>query len=250
MYPFDTRLNAGTVLEIPRLPDFSLDLPSIKRCVTEQKPKIVFVTAPNNPDGRFPTGDEIDALLELPLLVVIDEAYIEFCTDGGRLGEKKTHIKAVPDRDNLIVLRTFSKWAGLAGLRIGYGAFPNWMMPVLWKVKQPYNVNVAASTAAIVSLHDLDTLAANVALLKVERGRLFESLSCIPYLHSYPSQANFILCRVTPPFTATDLKAALMAQGILVRYYQTPLLQDCIRISVGKPEQHDQLLSVLKGLEK
>jgi histidinol-phosphate aminotransferase len=250
MYPFDTQLNAGTVIEIPRRPDFSLDLAAIREATATRKPKVLFVTAPNNPDGRFPTQEEMNVLLELPTLVVVDEAYIEFCDSGGRLGEKKTRLKETTQRDNLVVLRTFSKWAGLAGLRVGYGAFPGWLMPTLWKAKQPYNVNVAASTAALASLQDLDYLSSVVELLKSERNRLYAQLARIPFLHSFPSQANFILCRVLKPFTALEIKSSLMAQGILVRYYNTPYLQDYIRVSVGKPEQTDSLIAALTNLSQ
>ena len=130
----------------------------------------------------------------LPTLVVLDEAYIEFA--GENLGASLSRIREVPSRENLVVLRTFSKWAGLAGLRIGYGAFPLWLMPTLWKSKQPYNVNVAASVAAQVSLEHTDELAKIVELLKSERTRLMTELQKIPYLKPYPTQSNFILCQV------------------------------------------------------
>jgi histidinol-phosphate aminotransferase len=248
MYPFDTRLNAGSVIDIPRRADFSLDLPAIQNTVATRKPQVLFVTAPNNPDGRFPTQDEFETLLELPVLVVIDEAYIEFCQEGGRLGQKRTHLNETVNRENLVVLRTFSKWAGLAGLRIGYGAFPTWMMPILWKAKQPYNVNVAASTAAIASLRDLEYLTAVVERIKTERQRLFTQLSQVPFLRPFPSEANFILCQVLKPLTAVGIKSSLMEQGIMIRYYNTPLLQDYIRVSVGKPEHTDRLMIALTEL--
>src|SRR5678815_3453131 len=100
-------------------------------------------------------------------MCIRDRAYIEFA--GENLGGNLSRIREVPARENLIVLRTFSKWAGLAGLRIGYGAFPLWLMPTLWKSKQPYNVNVAASIAAQTSLESVDRLAMTVELLKAER---------------------------------------------------------------------------------
>lgn len=248
MYPFDTQLNAGQVVNIPRRPDFSLDIPAIQAAVEERRPKVLFLTTPNNPDGSFPPAGEIETLLSLPVLVVVDEAYIEFCEAGGRLGERLSRIQQVPDRQNLAVLRTFSKWAGLAGLRVGYGAFPGWLLPALWKAKQPYNVNVAASAAALASLEDLDFLAGNVARLREERARLYRGLSKIPFLRPTPSQANFILCQVLPPFSAAGLKTSLSEDGILVRYYSTPLLHDFIRISVGLPEHSRSLLAALTGL--
>lgn len=247
MYPFDTLLNTGQVIDIPRRADFSLDLPAIQAAVSERQPKALFLTTPNNPDGSLATPTEIEALLALPVLVVIDEAYIEFTSQGGRLGEKLSRIQQVPQRENLVILRTFSKWAGLAGLRVGYGAFPAWLMPVLWTAKQPYNVNVAASAAAQASLQDLDYLAANVARLRAERQRLFEGLRSVPYLRPFPSEANFILCQVLGR-PASRLKEALAAQGVLVRHYNNALLKDYIRISVGRPQDTQAVLNALHQL--
>jgi histidinol-phosphate aminotransferase len=247
MYPFDTLLNTGQVIDIPRQAGFALDLPAIQAAVTERKPKALFITTPNNPDGNLPPPEEIETLLTLPVLVVIDEAYIEFAQAGGRLGERRTRLGDVSQRENMVVLRTFSKWAGLAGLRVGYGAFPDWMLPALWKAKQPYNVSVAASAAAQASLQDLDYLAGNVERIRQERERLFSLLAEIPYLRPYPSQANFILCQVEGR-SARALKEALAREGILVRYYNSPLLKDCIRISAGRPQDSDALLAVLQKL--
>ena len=246
MYDFDTRLNAGQVIEIPRTAEFQINLEAIRRAVDEHHPKVLFITTPNNPDGSLPDPAELEALLALPLMVVIDEAYIEFTSQGGRLGEGLSRIRQVQDRDNLVVLRTFSKWAGLAGLRVGYGAFPKWLTPVLWTAKQPYNVSVAASQAAIASIDDLDALAENVDRLRQERERLYAGLKSIPFLQPFPSQANFILCKVLDQ-PAFELKQALMKQGVLVRHYHTPLLQDFIRISVGRPTDTDAVLAVLRG---
>jgi histidinol-phosphate aminotransferase len=151
-------------------------------------------------------------------------------------------------RENLVVLRTFSKWAGLAGLRVGYGAFPLSLMPHLQKIKQPYNLSVAGTTAALVCLERVDELETIGRKLVAERKRLFEGLMEIPYLSPYPSQANFILCRVIER-QAAKLKTALAQQGILVRYFDTPELQDHLRITVGKPDQTEILLTALSELE-
>lgn len=245
MYPFDAELNAAHCIEVPRNADFSLDLKAIHKVVEVHKPKILFVATPNNPDGSLLETKVIDELLNLPLLVVLDEAYIEFA--GENLGGNLSRIREVPSRGNLIVLRTFSKWAGLAGLRIGYGAFPLWLMPTLWKSKQPYNVNVAASVAAQVSLDHVDQLSKVVELLKNERGRLFQLLQETPYLKPYPTQANFILCRVMG-WDAAELKSRLAQEhGIFIRYFNKPGLQDHIRISVGRPQDTDWLVRALKS---
>lgn len=248
MYPFDTQLNTGVILDVPRRPDFSLDLDGIRAAVAQHAPKLIFLTSPNNPDGSLVPPDSLEQILALPVLVVLDEAYIEFADEANTLGKGLSNITRVPALENLIVLRTFSKWAGLAGLRVGYGAFPSWLMPTLWKAKQPYNLNVAASEAGIASLADADYLAQVVARLRLERGRLMAGLERISYLSPYPSQANFILCRVSGR-DAAQLKTDLAENyGIFIRYFSKPGLQDCIRISVGKPEQTDALLKALRDI--
>jgi len=246
MYAFDGELNAARMIEVPRRADFSLDMDAIRKAVGIHQPKILFLATPNNPDGSLLDAKTIDELLNLPLLLVLDEAYIEFAGDG--LGAGLSRIREVPSRENLVVLRTFSKWAGLAGLRVGYGAFPAWLMPTLWKAKQPYNVNVAASVAAQVSLKYTDELAGVVNHLRDERRRLFEGLQKIPYLQPYPSRSNFILCRVVDR-DAAELKARLAQDhGIFVRYFNKPGLRDHIRISVGRPEEMNVLFKALKDL--
>lgn len=246
MYAFDAELNAARCIEVPRHADFSLDLNAIRKAVETYQPKIFFITSPNNPDGSVIDSKTMDELLSLPTLIVLDEAYIEFA--GENLGASLSRIRDVLVRENLIVLRTFSKWAGLAGLRIGYGAFPLWLMPTLWKSKQPYNVNVAASVAAQVSLEHADELKKVVELLKIERERLYEDLHDIPYLKPYPTRSNFILCRVVDR-DALQLKTELAEKyGIFVRYFSKPGLKDCIRVSVGRAEDTNRLIEALSGL--
>jgi histidinol-phosphate aminotransferase len=150
----------------------------------------------------------------------------------------------VQRHENLAVLRTFSKWAGLAGLRVGYGLLPPWLAEQLWKIKQPYNVSVAGQEAAIASLEDRATLLASVARIVAERERLLPRLAELPWLRPLPSAANFILCRVEGR-DARTVKLELEREGILVRYYSSALLRDYIRISVGTPEQSAALLDAL-----
>ena len=246
MYSFDAELNAARCIEVPRHADFSLDLDAVRTAVETYQPKLFFITSPNNPDGSLVDAKMLDELLALPTMIVLDEAYIEFA--GDNLGASLSRIREVPARENLIVLRTFSKWAGLAGLRIGYGAFPLWLMPTLWKSKQPYNVNVAASVAAQVSLEHTDELKKIVDLLKTERERLYEELHDIPYLEPFPTRSNFILCRVVEK-DALQLKNDLAEKyGIFIRYFSKPGLKDCIRISVGRPQDTNTLISALKNL--
>jgi histidinol-phosphate aminotransferase len=239
MYAFDGDVNQAQVINVPRFEDFRLDIQGIINAAKKYNPRLLFLASPNNPDGSLVPPEELQQLLELPWIVVLDEAYIEFAQPGA------SWLKQVPEHRNLVVLRTFSKWAGLAGLRIGYGAFPDWLMPHLWKIKQPYNVSVAASTAAIVSLQNAPRLVKICQRIIRQRERVYARLKQIPWLIPLPSQANFILCRVVGK-DARSLKFELAKQGILLRYFNKPGLQDAIRISIGTPAQNDKLLKALQ----
>ncbi|MBK9713521.1 MAG: histidinol-phosphate transaminase [Kouleothrix sp.] len=239
MYSFDAGIHGARVVNVPRDEAFNLDIEAIADAVEQHGAKLLFATLPNNPTGNMAARVEIERLLELPLLVVVDEAYVEFAGDSVA--------DLVGQYPNLAVLRTFSKWAGLAGLRIGYGLFHEELIEHLWKIKQPYNINVAAQAAALGSLEDLDYLRDKVACIVAERERVFCQLSAAPGLLVYPSKANFLLCRVLSG-DAAALKDDLMRRGILVRYFNKAGLRDCIRFSIGTPEQNDVLLAALEEL--
>jgi len=257
MYPFLSGVAAARVVSIPRREDWSVDVPAIealfardvppvtvgggRSCCPGQssRPKLIFIASPNNPDGSVLSELDLVRLLALPVVVVVDQAYVEF---GG-----PDFSGWVPRYANLIVMRTFSKWAGLAGLRVGYGVFPAEILGHVFKIKQPYNVNAAAQAAVLASLEDLDRLQSRVRTLVAERERLYAGLQAIDYLAPYPSHSNFVLNRVRGR-DAGDLKHELEQRGILVRYYSTAGLADCIRISVGTPEQNDRVLEVLQAL--
>jgi histidinol-phosphate aminotransferase len=253
MYSFSAGVCGAQVINVPRRDDFSLDVEAVESRIADSvsatvaggdgtahgRLKVLFISQPNNPDGGLVAKSVIERLLRWPVVVVMDEAYAEFS------GE--TVAEWVPRYPNLIVMRTFSKWAGLAGLRFGYGLFPPDIIAQLWKIKQPYNVNVAAQAAVLASLEDMDYLGSNVRRIVAERERLSGLLQAVPYLRPYPSHSNFILCRVSGR-DACDLKLALEKRGVLVRYFRKPGLTDCIRVSVGSPEQTDKLMHVLRSL--
>ena len=238
VYSFSTKLVGGKLIEVPRENDFSLDVKKVKAAVTK-KTKIIFLANPNNPTGNVMSEKDILTILDTGLPVVVDEAYYEF--------SRMTVLPLVKKYDNLIVLRTFSKWAGLAGLRVGYGFFPPVIADFILRIKIPYNVNIAAQVAVAESIKDRDYLMASVQLMINERARLFRGLQKIKWLKPYPSQANFILTRVQGT-DAKKLYRQLQTKGIFVRYFDTPPIQDCIRFSVGKPEHTDALLSALKEI--
>ncbi|KAL4439012.1 hypothetical protein ABPG77_006949 [Micractinium sp. CCAP 211/92] len=243
MYVFDAAVNNAGVVTVPRLDGFKIDVEGIKAAVAEHKPKIVFLTSPNNPDGSMLSEAELLEILALPVLVVLDEAYIEFSEEPSRMGWVARH-------PNLVVLRTFSKCAALAGLRVGYGAFPLGLIEYLWRAKQPYNVSVAAEVAALAALSNLPYMERVRDALVAERQRLFEALQAeVPYLQPFPSHSNFVLCKVTDGRDARGLKDALAQEhGIMVRHYSTKELNNYVRISVGLPEHTDRLLAALKAL--
>ena len=241
MYSFDAQLSSGRVVEVWRRPDFSLDVAGIEQAAAGQGVKLLFLTSPNNPDGSLLDPADLRRLLRLPLIVILDEAYIEFA------GLEHSAVLWVASHDNLVVLRTFSKWAGIAGLRLGYGIFPVWILRHLWKFKQPYNVNVAATVAGLAALAHRADLAPTIAALIAERQRLQVELARFPFLQPYPSQANFVLCRVQGR-EATALKLALAQAGVLVRHYAKPGLENCIRVSAGRPADTDALLAALAGV--
>ncbi|MCH7588721.1 MAG: histidinol-phosphate transaminase [Chloroflexi bacterium] len=242
MYAFDGTLNNARVLNVPRLLNYSLELDGIAQAVIDFRPKLIYLATPNNPDGSLLSRETIEALLALPLLVVLDEAYINFSK------QPEGWIQEVENYQNLIVLRTFSKWAGLAGLRIGYGVFPTNFVPRLMAAKQPYNISVVAEEAACTTLRTIHKVDRMTELIIAERGRLQDRLQAISWLEPYPSQANFILCRVLDRDAAT-VKMKLREQGILIRHFNTPGLTDHIRVSIGKPGDSDRLISALIKME-
>ncbi len=238
MYSFIANLGGGEFFPIQRLSGFALDIDAIEGA-TRSGDALIFLPSPNNPTGNSIRRTELDRLLATGAVVVIDEAYVEF---GG-----ESFVQLVPERDNLIVLRTFSKWAGLAGLRAGYGVFPAALAELARKIKMPYNLNVAAQVAILASLEDIETLQERVALIVKERERLYAELSAMPWLSPWPSETNFLLCEISG-IEARDVWAELRAQGILVRYFDTPQLRHCLRFTVGTPEHTNRLLRALEEI--
>lgn len=244
MYTFDAGLVGADAIEVWRKADYRIDVEAIEALFAEPdaagRIKLLFLTSPNNPTGNLLDDADLERLLALPALVVLDEAYIEFADVPSRSEWVLRH-------DNLVVLRTFSKAAGIAGLRLGYGICPSWLMPQLWKFKQPYNVGVAASVAGLASLRHVEQITEVVGKLRAERVRLLAGLAEIPYLRAHPSHSNFVLCDVIGR-DGKSVKLALEKKGILVRHYNKARLENCIRISVGRPEQTDRLLVALAEL--
>lgn len=240
MYLFSTSVSGGKVISITRNKDFSINISAVKKLI-DNKTKLIFIATPNNPTGNITPEKDIVELINSGIIVVADEAYYEF--------SGITIANLVEKYDNLIVLRTFSKWAGLAGLRVGYAIFNSSLLEYFNRIRPPYSVNAAAAIAVKEALADLDTIKAQIKLIIAERERLFNKLKQVEYLEPYSSKSNFILCKVFGR-SAKELKEELARQGIFVRYFDSPLLRNMIRISVGKPEHTDILLNALMIREK
>jgi histidinol-phosphate aminotransferase len=238
MFRFFMGLSNGKLVEVPRDETYAVKVAAVKAAITKRT-KIILLATPNNPTGTITPRQDILQILDTGLPVVVDEAYYEFS------GE--TVAPLINRYPNLIVLRTFSKWAGLAGLRIGYGLFPPQIADCLLKIKEPYGVNVAAIIAARESLKDRDYLMDKVNTIITERERLFAELKKLEWIKPFPSRANFIFCTVRRG-KASELQQQLQQKGILVRYFDQPYLQNSIRISVGKPADTDTLVKALQEL--
>jgi histidinol-phosphate aminotransferase len=236
MYAFSTRVCGGEPVSVPRDEQFAVDVDGLVSA-SDSRARLAFITSPNNPTGNVTPARVVERLLALGLIVVVDETYYEFCG--------KTVLPLVREHPNLIVLRTFSKWAGLAGLRIGLGVMAPEAARVMMTVKPPYNVNLAAQVALLATLEDRELLLSRVKALVAERERMRRLLSDVPGVKVWPSQANFLLCQM-PEGHGPRAYRGLARCGIFVRYFDTPRLKDCIRISVGLPEHTDALVSALR----
>lgn len=222
---------------VPLAPDFSLDTPSLLAAVQEHGPALTFIAFPNNPTGNLFEPDAVRALIEASRgLVVVDEAYHAF---AGRSFLPELH--RFP---NLLVMRTLSK-LGLAGLRLGVLiGRPEWLVE-LDKLRLPYNVNVLTQRLAACVLEHTDVLERQAAAIRSERTELLAALRALPGIRAYVSDANFILFRAP---SADEVFAGLKTRGVLIKNLNGshPVLTDCLRVTVGTPEENSRFLDALR----
>jgi histidinol-phosphate aminotransferase len=235
MYAFDAGLHEAKFVDVPRLDDWNVDGPALLKAA--RNAKVVFLATPNNPTGNSLQPDLVEPLLDSGALIVMDEAYIEFA-------ETESLAARAASEPALIVLRTFSKWAGLAGLRIGYGVAAAETINAVMRAKQPYNTGSASEAAAIASLNDVEELDRRAAILRTECERMRSILRQQEWLEPFPSETNFLLVRATG-CEAAEVNEALRRRGIFIRTYGNEQLRDCIRISMGTPEQNDRVIAAL-----
>jgi histidinol-phosphate aminotransferase len=237
MYPVAATLHGAEVREAPLDGAFDLDVDAALS--RGRDAKLAFCCSPNNPTGNILSRDRVFALCEgFRGLVVLDEAYIEFAKEPSLASEIKR-------RSNLVVLRTLSKAWGLAAARVGYALAAADVVSYLLKVKMPYNMNKLSEGAAMAALGRTERLAELRKSILAERDRLAERLGRLG-ARVYPSEANFLLVRVPG---AAEAAEALAGCGLIVRTWsREPRLEDCMRITVGRPEENDKLLEALAPL--
>lgn len=238
MYPIMSKLFGATYVEVPNKPDWTHDLNGFLDAVTDNT-RIVFITNPTNPVGTVVTQQEIDDFMaKVPehVLVCFDEAYREFSDNP------PDTLKFVREGRNVIVLRTFSKAYGLAGLRVGYGIAPEHVCSMLHKARAPFNLHVLAQEAALAALEDREHVRRTVEN-NAEGMRFYEQAFRDMGLEWIPSQGNFILVKVGQ---GRKVFQDMLARGVIVRAQDGYGLPEWIRISIGTPAENARCIEVLK----
>jgi histidinol-phosphate aminotransferase len=232
MYELSAKLQGLKFVGVPLTADFELDLPAMLAAVREHRPGLIYLAYPNNPTANLWDDAAIDAIIRAaPGLVVMDEAYQPFAA-----------------RDSLarlqLLMRTMSKF-GLAGVRIGYLIARRELIAEIDKLRPPFNISVLNCEAALFALEHAHEYARQAALIRSERDKLFAALQTIPDLKAWPSQANMILVRVVD---ARRTFEGMKAHGVLVKNVSAlhPLLANCLRLTVGTPEENPLMLQALQ----
>lgn len=240
MYAVCADVNAVKIQKALLTPEFDLDLDVISKSV-DTSTKIIFLCSPNNPTGNLLSRDKIVSLLNnFSNIVVIDEAYIDFAGS-------KSFVLELDKYPNLVILQTFSKAWGLAGLRLGMCFGSTEVIDILNKIKYPYNVNIQTQELAIDALKKEELKNEWVNEIVTQRKKMESDLLTLPVTEKvYPSDANFLLVKVKEAFT---IYQRLMNIGIIVRdRSRVALCNGCLRITVGTPEENDRLINELKKL--
>jgi len=236
LYESLVKIAGGVPRYVKRKIGFSIPIEELISSCNEET-KLIFISSPNNPTGNCISENEIRVIIEsVDSMVIIDEAYVEFADSS--------LVNLAMEYENAVVVRTFSKAFGLAGLRIGYAIIPEWLTSPYKKISIPFSVNSIAIKAAIAALRDQEYLHKTVELVKQERAFLTDNLQQV--FKVYPSKANFVLMDVSPA-KSSEVYAELMKRGIIVR--------DCssfrgagdsfIRVTVGTREQNEKVVEAL-----
>ena len=241
MYEMSARLRGLKFVGVPLSADFELDEAAMLAAIDDHRPAITYIAYPNNPTANLFSDAIIDRIVAAvgaqQGLVVFDEAYQPFAS--------RTWMQRMAAHEHVLVLRTLSKF-GLAGVRLGYLCGPAALIDEIDKVRPPYNVSVLNAEASLFALDHADEYARQAALLKSERQRLQQALAGLTDVHAFPSEANMILVRVPD---AKRIFEGMKSHGVLVKHIAGlhPLLANCLRLTVGAPEENDTMIRALKA---
>ncbi|KJS14090.1 MAG: histidinol-phosphate aminotransferase [Peptococcaceae bacterium BRH_c8a] len=236
MYGIHARVAGAEIVEVPRDRNFDLVVNEIVQAGSGAG--LVVICSPNNPSGNSATTEQLIAILEgcCHCPVVVDQAYLEF---GG------TDMQPLlAEYDNLVILRTFSKAFGLAGLRVGYLFANPGLLNFLFKVKQPFNLNNFSQAAAREVLRNRDLFAWQVAQITGAKEKLYQALQDMPGIQVYPSDTNYLLFATSAP--ANEVYKGLLQEKVLIRNFGDPLLARYLRVTVGTPEENKIFLRALR----
>ena len=234
------KLNRHLCLKGKRNKDFSLDLNDAMN-FKKEKPALVFLCSPNNPTANCIGEEELKFFLKWDAIIVLDEAYFEF--------SQISHQKFLKKHKNLIIIRTFSKAFALAGLRLGYAMLDSQLQKKFMSLKYPYNTHNLSEVAVKVCLQNFEIFQKQITQIRQTRELVFEKLGVHPKIQLYPSQSNFILCQILKTNTK-KIYQQLYKQGIIIRYFDTALLKNFIRFSIGTPSQMKKFIDAMFDILK
>ncbi|MCM5680695.1 histidinol-phosphate transaminase [Schlegelella sp. S2-27] len=239
MYEMSAELQAMNFVGVPLQPGtLELDEPAMLAAIEQHRPALIYIAYPNNPTGNLFDDAIIERIIAAaPGLVVIDEAYQPFAS--------KSYVDRYARHDHVLLMRTLSKF-GLAGVRLGYMMGRRELIEQIEKVRPPYNVSVLNCEAALFALEHEDEFARQARVLRAERQRLFDALGTMPGVHPYPSEANMILVRVPD---AQRTFEGMKQRKVLIKSVgrsTSPLLANCVRLTVGSPEENDLMIAALR----
>ena len=242
MYEVSAAINNVAVKKVPLTNSFQLDLPAIENAVDDHT-KMIFLCSPNNPTGNAIHREDVEAVLNNYFgIVVIDEAYVNF-------SRFRSFSQELKDYPQLVIMQTLSKAWGLAALRVGMSFASREIIGVMNRIKPPYNINQASQELAMTALDNVESVNEMIRELIAQRKLMEEELPTVPVIKKlFPSEANFILAEVS---NAPAVYHYLLETGIVVRLRKNILIfGDCLRITVGTPEENTRLIEALKNFKE
>ncbi len=241
MYAMSAQLQGLRYVGVPLSAEFELDRDAMLAAIAREKPAIVYIAYPNNPTANLWDDEAIEAIVKLQGeqggIMVLDEAYQPFAS--------RTYMDRIAAHGHVLIMRTLSKF-GLAGVRLGYMVGPAALVAEVDKVRPPYNISVLNCEAALFALEHAEVFSEQARVLREERDALLPQLAALPGVKTWPSDANMILVRV--PDAARTFEG-LKQRGVLIKNVSRmhPLLANCLRLTVGTPDDNTHMLAALKA---